>query len=99
MSLGKRRQTKQDRLFIVPTASLVRSASHDFLVGFFEGLDAERAIGWRVPDSMCLRPFLGHDLEDRTPDDSAVSRTGQRYPAEAHEELFTWTLRVLSKAG
>ena len=29
------------------------------LVGYFEGLDAERAIAWRAADSFALREFLG----------------------------------------
>ena len=29
------------------------------LVGYFEGLDSERAIAWRAADSLTLRDFLG----------------------------------------
>lgn len=29
------------------------------LIGYFEGLDAERAIAWRAADSLALREFLG----------------------------------------
>jgi hypothetical protein len=29
------------------------------LIGYFEGLDAERAIAWRAADSFALRDFLG----------------------------------------
>jgi hypothetical protein len=29
------------------------------LIGYFEGLDAERAIAWRAADSFALREFLG----------------------------------------
>jgi transposase len=29
------------------------------LVGYFEGLDSERAIAWRAVDSLTLRDFLG----------------------------------------
>ncbi len=31
------------------------------LVGYFEGLDSERGIAWRVSDSLALRSFLGYD--------------------------------------
>ncbi|MFC1525908.1 transposase [Candidatus Latescibacterota bacterium] len=142
MGMGKRKRAKQDSLFIIPTASLARSASHDFyehvnrvlaadgfddyveglcapffvegkgrhsippgtyfrmlLVGFFEGLDSERGIDWRVSDSMALRPFLGYDLSESTPDHSTLSRTRQRYPVEVHEEVFAWMLGVLAKGG
>ena len=32
------------------------------LVGYFEGIDSERGIAWRVADSMALRRFLGYAL-------------------------------------
>ena len=69
------------------------------LVGYFEGLDSERGIDWRVSDSMALRPFLGYDLTDRTPDHSTLSRIRQRLPVEVHDEVFTWILTVLAKAN
>jgi Transposase domain (DUF772) len=28
------------------------------LIGFFEGIESERGIAWRVTDSLCLREFL-----------------------------------------
>jgi transposase len=45
------------------------------LIGYFEGLDAERAIAWRAADSLALRDFLGVGLEDDPPDHSTISRT------------------------
>jgi transposase len=42
------------------------------LIGYFEGLDAERAIAWRAADSFALREFLG-----RLPPTKASSDTGQ----------------------
>jgi transposase len=38
------------------------------LVGFFEGIESERGIAWRVADSLCLREFLRVGLDERTPD-------------------------------
>jgi hypothetical protein len=32
------------------------------LIGFFEGIDSERGIAWRVADSFSLREFLGFSL-------------------------------------
>jgi hypothetical protein len=29
------------------------------LIGYFEGLDAERAMAWRAADFVCAREFLG----------------------------------------
>ena len=68
------------------------------LAGYFEGLESERLICWRVADSLALRPFLGYDLTQRTPDHSTLSRIPQRLPVEVHLEVFTWILRVLAKA-
>ena len=45
------------------------------LIGYFEGLDAERAIAWRAADSFALREFLGLVLPDAPPDHSTISRT------------------------
>ena len=68
------------------------------LAGYFEGLESERLICWRVADSLALRPFLGYDLTQSTPDHSTLSRIRQRLPVEVHLEVFTWILRVLAKA-
>ena len=69
------------------------------LVGYFEGIESERAIDWRVSDSLALRPFLGYELTQSTPDHSTLSRIRQRLPVEVHLEVFTWILKVLSKGG
>src|ERR1017187_10388638 len=48
------------------------------LIGYFEGIDSERGIAWRVADSLSLRRFLGYDLHSDTPDHSSLSRIRQR---------------------
>jgi Transposase domain (DUF772) len=45
------------------------------LIGYFEGLDAERAIAWRAADSFALREFRGLVLPEAPPDHSTISRT------------------------
>ena len=45
------------------------------LIGYFEGIDSERGIAWRVADSMALRRFVGYALTDSTADHSTISRT------------------------
>src|SRR3989441_9395695 len=45
------------------------------LLGYFEGIDSERGIAWRVADSFSLREFLGYSLTESTPDHSTISRT------------------------
>ena len=69
------------------------------LVGYFEGLDSERAIAWRVADSLSLRTFLGLPLKKDPPDHSTVSRTRRLIDLETHQAVFTWALGVLDAAG
>jgi len=64
------------------------------LVGYFEGLDSQRAIAWRCSDSLALRDFLGVPLREATPDHSSLTRIRQRLPLDAHEQVFTFVLRV-----
>ena len=68
------------------------------LVGYFEGIDSERGIAWRVADSMTLREFLGYELSDETADHSTLSRTRRLIALETHQEVFTWILGVLGKS-
>jgi transposase len=35
-------------------------------IGFFEGLDSEGGIAWRLADSLTLRQFLGIGLNEVT---------------------------------
>lgn len=67
------------------------------MIGYFEGLDSERGIDWKVRDSLSLRSFLGYGLDQQTPDHSTLSRTRQRLPLEVHVGVFTWVLQVLAK--
>ena len=67
-------------------------------VGFFEGLDSERGIAWRVADSIALRDFLNYALTDGTPDHSTLSRTRRLMSLDTHHAVFTWVLGVLADA-
>ncbi len=67
------------------------------LVGYFEGIDSERGIAWRVADSMALRLFLGYELTDQTTDHSTLSRNRRLIDLETHEEVFVWVLQLLAK--
>ena len=69
------------------------------LVGYFEGLDSERAIAWRAADSLTLRDFLGLAFPDAPPDHSTISRTRRLIDLETHRDLFTWVLERLGEAG
>ena len=69
------------------------------LLGYFEGLDSERAIAWRAADSLSLRQFLDVSLDEAPPDHSTVSRTRRRVAVETHLAVFTWVLQRLADAG
>jgi transposase len=69
------------------------------LIGYFEGIDSERGIAWRVADSLALREFLGLALTDSPPDHSTISRNRRLLDLESHQEAFTWVLAVLAKEG
>jgi transposase len=67
------------------------------LIGYFEGIDSERGIAWRVADSLALRDFLGLSLSEVTPDHSTISRNRRLIDVETHQEVFAWVLTVLGK--
>src|ERR1700728_3928848 len=69
------------------------------MIGFFEGIDSERGIAWRVADSLTLRQFLRIGLDERTPDHVTISRTRRLIGAEAHQQVFGWVLRRLARGG
>lgn len=69
------------------------------LIGYFEGLDSERAIAWRVADSLSLRAFLGYGLTDTTPDHSTLSRTRRLYWVSTHQAIFRWILKIVAQDG
>lgn len=57
-------------------------------VGFFEGLDSERAIAWGAADSLSVREFVGYGLNEATPDHVTLSRTRRLMDAETHQRVF-----------
>ena len=69
------------------------------MIGFFEGLDSERGIAWRLADSLTLRQFLSIGLDEKTPDHVTISRTRRLIDAETHQRIFTWVLERLAQAG
>lgn len=66
------------------------------LIGYFEGIDSERGIAWRVADSLALRQFLGYQLTDGTADHSTISRNRRLIDLEMHQEIFNWVLHLLA---
>jgi len=69
------------------------------LIGYFEGIDSERGIAWRLADSLGLRGFVGIALDEKTPDHSTISRTRRLMDLETHREVFAWILGVLADRG
>jgi transposase len=69
------------------------------LIGFFEGIESERGIAWRMADSLCLRQFLQIGLDERTPDHVTISRTRRLMDVDTHQEVFGWVLRQVARAG
>lgn len=69
------------------------------MIGFFEGIDSERGIAWRLADSLTLRQFLPIGLDEQTPDHVTISRTRRLIGGEAHQRIFTWVLERLAQGG
>ena len=69
------------------------------MIGFFEGIDSEREIAWRLADSLSLRQFLQVGLDERTPDHVTISRTRRLLAPETHQAIFNWVLHQLAQAG
>jgi transposase len=64
------------------------------LIGYFEGLDSQRAIAWRCSDSRSLQSFLGLGITQSTPDHSTLTVIRKRLPLSVHEEVFTLVLAI-----
>src|SRR5437764_10175252 len=69
------------------------------MIGFFEGLDSERGIAWRLADSLTLRQFLSFGLDEQTPDHVTISRTRRLIGAATHQRIFLWVLERLAQGG
>jgi transposase len=63
-------------------------------VGYFEGLDSQRAIAWRCADSLSLRSFLRIDLSKAPPDHSSMTNTRKRLPEDVFWQVFAFVLKV-----
>jgi len=69
------------------------------LIGFFEGIDSERGICWRVADSLSLRWFLSYGLDEATPDRVTMSRTRRLLDEATHQAVFTLVLTEVARRG
>jgi transposase len=69
------------------------------LVGYFEGIDAERGIAWRAADSLAVRSFVRLALHEAAPDHTTLSRTRRLIDVETHRAVFTWVQQRLVEVG
>ncbi len=69
------------------------------LIGYFEGIDAERGIAWRASDSLAVRSFLRLAVDEAAPDHSTISRTRRLIDVDTHRVVFTWVQERLVDAG
>jgi transposase len=69
------------------------------LLGYFEGIDWERGIAWRLSDSLSMRRFIAYALTEETPDHSTISRTRRLFAVETHTAVFRWVLKILAEEG
>jgi len=68
-------------------------------IGYFEGIESERGICWRIEDSLSLRAFLGIATHETTPDHSTLSRMRSRLAPEVYEQVFRFVMGVLNAQG
>ena len=69
------------------------------LVGFFENAVGDSELAFRIADSLTVRSFLGHSLNEPTPDRTTILKTRQRWPTEVFEAIFMRVLEQLKEAG
>jgi transposase len=68
-------------------------------LGYFEGLDSQRAIAWRCADSRSALAFLGLPAHKATPDHSSLTKIRQRLPEGVHEQVFVFVLKLAEDKG
>jgi len=68
-------------------------------LGYFEGLDSQRAIAWRCADSRSAQAFLGLPPHKATPDHSSLTKVRQRLPYASHEQVFVFVLKLAFDNG
>jgi len=68
-------------------------------MGYFEGLGSERAIAWRIQDSLSLRAWLGFCPTQKVPVHSTLLHPRQRISLRAHRDVFRWGLARLGEQG
>lgn len=68
-------------------------------IGYFEGIDSQRGIGWRCADSLSLRSFLGVSWTEATPMHASMTVIRQRLPEIVFDQVFVFALGMLEQKG
>jgi transposase len=66
------------------------------MIGYFESIESERGIVWRLTDSLSQRHFWGIALDEDTPDHSTISRTRRLIDLVTHKQVLSWALVLLA---
>jgi len=69
------------------------------LVGFFENIPADRALEFRLADSLVIRKYLGYGLDERTPDESTLRTTRHLLPEDLFRLVFLHVLAQCAQYG
>lgn len=63
------------------------SPGNDFrllMMGYFEEIDSERGIAWRVSDSLSIQSFAWIAMDKNVPDHSTLARSRRLIDVETH---------------
>jgi transposase len=69
------------------------------LLGYLYGITSERRLAEEVRLHLAYRWFLGYDLDEATPDHSALSKARARFGLPVYTAFFTEVVRQCARAG
>ncbi len=68
-------------------------------LGYFEGLDSQRAIAWHCADSRSAQAFLGLPQHKASPDHSSLTKIRKRLPESVQDQVFVFVLKLAEDQG
>src|SRR5258708_7247251 len=66
------------------------------MIGYFEGIESERGIAWRLKDSLSLRRVLGVAFGEEAPRPSPIFPTPRLIDVGTPQQVFCWVLGLLA---
>jgi transposase len=69
------------------------------LLGYLYGITSERRLAAEVRLHLAYRWFLGYDLDEATPDHSALSKARARFGLPVYQAFFAEIVRQCARAG